>query len=225
MTRTPLFDVPHKALRYAFSALLNRAATTDFSNLEDLEALNRQMSEVFELVKSHSHHEDDFCFEALDRIAPNATQHDRMEHIRLHHSLDDLQVHARNLIANVRMGQDEQLAGTGLYTALCELHAEMLQHMMEEERDTQPIFWQYMSDAEIMAFEPQIMAAMSPEMSALWLRYIVASQPMPKLTTMFQGIALHAPDFVLAANLSIAESVLPPQQYLRLKTSIHTKAA
>jgi Hemerythrin HHE cation binding domain len=213
MARTRLFDLPHKTLRFAFNELLTQAGRTDFAQNADAKALKETMKTVFTLVKSHSHHEDDICFADLDQIAPNATRHDREEHLRLHHRLDTLLVDIKTILECINMGQDESEAGRALYADLCDLHAEMLVHMMEEERDTQPIFWKYMTDEQIAAFEPRIMGAMSPEMSALWLRYIVAALSHAELVALFTGMRANAPSFVFEANMRLAQEVLNADAY------------
>ncbi len=217
MNRPQLFDTPHKALRLAFSQLLTQAGKTDFAQLRDSVGLKSKMVEVFSLVKSHSHHEDDICFAELDKIAPHATDHDRAEHVRLHHRLDDLTNIIKTIIDCIKMGQDETAAGRALYTELCNLHAEMLVHMMEEERDTQPVFWKFMPDEALGAFEARIMASMTPEMSALWLRYIIPSQPYPDLMGMFSGMRATAPSFVFEANMGLAKEVLSAAEYEKLE--------
>lgn len=222
MARIQMLDTPHKALRFAFGKLLTQAGKTDFSQLEEVVALQSLQSDVFNMVRSHSHHEDDICFAALDKIVPNATQHDRSEHERLHLILDALEMNLEAIADSVRSGKDEAITGFALYTHLCVLHAEMLNHMMEEERDTQPIFWEHMTDAQLAAFEPKILASMTPEMSALWMQYIIPSQPMPKVIGMFKGMAATAPPAVVAGNLRLAKSVLSEVEYARLNDALDT---
>jgi iron-sulfur cluster repair protein YtfE (RIC family) len=217
MARYQMFDTPHKALRLAFSDLLTQAGKTNFNQSTEVSALQRTMKSVFALVKSHSHHEDDICFAALDSIVPNATQHDRAEHVHLHHRLDDLLVEVKTIKECIEIGQDEAVAGRFLYTDLCNLHTEMLNHMMEEERDTQPVFWEHMTDDQIAAFEPRIMATMTPDLSALWLRYIIPSQPHAELVGMFRGMQATAPSFVFDANMRLAEEVLSPAAFEKLE--------
>jgi hypothetical protein len=217
MTRYQMFDTPHKALRLAFSNLLTQAGKADFTQLNDAVALQNDMKTVFTLVKSHSHHEDDICFADLDRIAPNATQHDRLEHIRLHITLDSLIIDIETIVGWIKMGQSESVAGRKLYTDLCNLHADMLIHMMEEERDTQPIFWKYMTDEQLGAFEPRIMAAMTPEVSTMWLRYILPSQPHEARVGMLMGMRATAPSFVFEGTLKLAQEVLTSKEFEQLE--------
>jgi iron-sulfur cluster repair protein YtfE (RIC family) len=216
MNRYLLFDTPHKALRLAFSQLLTQAGKTDFTDIKEIVALKNQMYEVFSMVKSHSHHEDDICFTDLDAIVPNATHHDREENERLHTTLDELMSVIKTIIECVKMGQDETTAVRALYTDLCNLHAEMLNHMMEEERDTQPIFWQNMTDEELMAFGPCILSNMTPEMNRLWLRYIIPSKPYNELIGMLTDIKNNAPDFVFESTMALAQEVLTEKEYARL---------
>lgn len=216
MNRVQMFDTPHKALRLAFGQLLNQAGKTDFSTLKAVQQLKNLMADVFALVHSHSHSEDEICFPELDKIAPEATRHDRAEHIRLHQKLDDLTTMMNSIFTAVKMGQDEQVAGRALYTELCQLHAEMLIHMMEEERDTQPVFWQYMTDAELKAFEPRILGSMSPEISQLWLRYILPSAPHNDRVALLGGIRANAPAPVFEQVMGLAQQVLSEEEWLAL---------
>ena len=217
MERIQMFDTPHKALRLAFSELLTLAGKTDFAQTIEIRTLKEKMRDVFSMVKSHSHHEDDVCFADLDQLVPNATQHDRTEHIRLHHVLDTLIIKINTINEGVQMGLNESVAGRTLYTELCNLHAEILIHMMEEERDTQPVFWKYMTDEQIAGFEPRILASMTPEMSALWMRYIIPTQPHEMLLGMFRGMKANAPFFVFEANMNLAKEVLPANAFEKLQ--------
>lgn len=209
MNRYQIFDVPHKALRLAFSNLLTQAGKTDFSIPQDIALLKQLMAEVFSLVKSHSHHEDDICFPDLDQLLPEATKHDREEHIKLHARLDGLMME----IDSISQSPEAVVAGRGLYTRLCVLHADMLNHMMEEERDTQPLYWQYMTDEELMAFEPKIMAAMTPDMSMLWLKYILPTKTETELVEMLGGMQQFAPPPVFEATMNLAETLLTPAEW------------
>lgn len=217
MIRYQVFDVPHKALRLALSNLLNLAAKTDFAVLQDISALKNLMAEVFSLIKSHSHHEDDIAFPELDKLLPNATQHDREEHIKLHARLDVLLVEIDTIIQAVRNGKDAAGIGRELYTNLCVLHADMLNHMMEEERDTQPLYWLYMTDEELMSVEPRIMAAMSPDISMLWMKYILPTKTEKERVEMLKGMQQMAPPPVFEAAMGLAEKVLPAEEWESLQ--------
>lgn len=210
MNRYQVFDVPHKALRLAFSNLLTLAGKTDFSIPQDMVSLKQLMAEVFSLVKSHSHHEDDICFPDIDRLLPEATKHDREEHIKLHARLDELMVEIDAIQHNT---ENVTKAGRDLYTKLCVLHADMLNHMMEEERDTQPLYWQYMTDEELMAMEPRIMAAMTPDMSMLWLKYILPTKTETELVEMLSGMRQFAPPPAFEATMNLAETLLTPTEW------------
>lgn len=217
MNRYQVFDVPHKALRLAFSNLLNLAGKTDFNISHDIKSLKELMAEVFSIVKSHSHHEDDICFPELDRLVPNATEHDREEHIKLHARLDALLVDIETILQTNANGQETTVVGRDLYTKLCVLHADMLNHMMEEERDTQPLCWQYMTDDELMSMEPRIMAAMTPDMSMLWLKYILPTKTANELAEMLGGMKQFAPPPVFEATINLAETVLAPKEWVKLQ--------
>lgn len=224
MNRYQIFDVPHKALRLAFSNLLTLAGKTDFTILKDIATLKQLMAEVFNLVKSHSHHEDDICFPDLDKLLPNATKHDRDEHVKLHARLDALMMDIEAVYQAVEKGHDDTVAGRKLYTDLCVLHADMLNHMMEEERDTQPLYWKYMTDEELASMEPRIMAAMTPDMSMLWLKYILPSKTEKELLEMLGGMQQFAPPPVFEATMNLAQTVLAPNDWGKLRLAFENAA-
>jgi iron-sulfur cluster repair protein YtfE (RIC family) len=217
MTRKPVFDTPHKALRLAFAELTTLAGKTDFYNISAVQALQKLMGDVFTLVYSHSHHEDEICFEELDQRCPNATQHDRDEHQRLHQRLDELNAKAHLMVEELRAGQDQSEEGEALHTRLCNLQAEMLIHMMEEERDTQPLVWKYLSDEEVAAQEARILSSMEPQIMALWTPYIIGSQPLKQVQEMFKGMQVSAPAFVMEGNLKVARQRLSTAEYAQLE--------
>jgi Hemerythrin HHE cation binding domain len=220
MNRYQVFDVPHKALRLAFSNLLNLAGKTDFAVPQNITALKKLMEEVFSLVYAHSHHEDDICFTELDKFVPNATAHDRAEHVKLHARLDELLAEVNAIYQAVNNGQDASMAGRKLYSDLCVLHANMLNHMMEEETDTQSLVWQYLTDEELKAFEPRIMASMTPEMSMLWLKYILPTKSEKELVEMLKGMHQAAPLPVFEATMDLAEQVLTTAEWEKLQTTL-----
>lgn len=217
MTRKPVFDTPHKALRLAFGELATLAGKTDFYNISAVQALQKLMDEIFTLVYSHSHHEDDLSFAELDQRCPNATQHDRDEHQRLHQRLDELSAKVLSIVEALRAGQDQYAAGVALYTELCNLHTEMLIHMMEEERDTQALIWEHLSDEEIADQEARILGSMDPEIMALWTPYIIGSQPLKHVQEMFKGMLAAAPAFVVEGNLKVARQRLSVGEYAQVE--------
>ncbi len=217
MNRYQVFDVPHKALRLAFSNLLTLAGKTDFTIAENIASLKQLMAEVFSIVKSHSHHEDDICFPELDRLLPSATNHDREEHVKLHARLDELITEIEAINQAIAEGQETVKIGRDLYTKLCVLHTDMLNHMMEEERDTQPLYWEYMTDEELMTMEPRIMAAMTPDMSMLWLKYILPTKTEKELVEMLKGMQQFAPPPVFEETMKLAENVLTTAEWENLQ--------
>lgn len=89
--------------------------------------------------------------------------------------------------------------------------------MMKEERDTQPIFWKYMTDEELQAFEPRIMANMTPDMTALWMRYILPSHSHNERVGMFTGMKATAPPFVFEGMMNLAQDVLTAKEFEQLE--------
>lgn len=224
-SRYPLFDVPHKALRMILSKLVHKSGTIDFNVPEQATEFAVLFREVHILIYSHSHHEDNLLFTELDKIAPGQTSHDREEHDRLHRDLDVLMELIETLAAQSGKVLITDNEVNELYKRLCQLHAEMLIHMMEEETITQPVFWEYMTDEELASFQPRILGSMTPEVSALWLKYIFPSHAVSAVARMLMGMKETMPEHVYDNILQIAREALSDKAYEELMELLQQEEA
>lgn len=212
----PIFNVPHKALRYIFSQLAQQAGVLNPGDTEALSTFALLFDDARKLVYSHSHHEDDILFTELDAVAAGATDHDRAEHMRLHADLDRMSDSIRHLVEQAEKGMAGPADMDHMYNQLNRLHSDMLVHMLEEEIVTQPVFWNSMSEQELAGFEPRIMATMSAEETALWMKYIFLSHPSDQVALMLEGIRAGSPSFVYQSVLDIARSALSADAFEKL---------
>lgn len=210
--RYPIFSAPHKALRYALSRLVDLVGKMDIYETKQVDELVNLFNDLYTMIYSHSNHEDEILFNALDAIVPGKTIQDRNEHIRIHDDLDKLKVEieifAMNVYKNELHSDDVEI----LYNTICKLQSDMLIHMLEEESITQPLFWNYMTDEELEAFRPKIMAAMTPDESALWLKYIFASHSAVYVTELLNNIKQTAPEQVYQKIQRIAKGIVSVKQ-------------
>lgn len=175
MYNVKLFHTPHRALRFALSKLVVNAGSTDPNVLQNLAELKSLAIEVFALIKSHSYHEDEICFAALDLIAPGNTEHDRLEHQRLHEKLDAL-IELFDHLSEIENQEDQtEFYWREIYCRICKLNEEMFIHMREEEELTEPIFHKNLSEQELIDFSPRILSSMDPQTAAMWNKYILPS--------------------------------------------------
>lgn len=209
----PIFNVPHKALRYIFGQLIQQAGVLNPGDPEAMSAFVQLFDDARKLVYSHSHHEDEIMFTDLDTVAAGATDHDRSEHIRLHAELDRMDASIRHLAKLAEKGMTNSADVDMLYNQLSRLHSDMLVHMLEEEIVTQPVFWKAMSEQELAGFEPRILAAMSAEETALWMKYIFLSHPTNEVALMLEGIRAESPTEVYRSLLDIARTALSAEAF------------
>jgi iron-sulfur cluster repair protein YtfE (RIC family) len=219
--RYQIFSAPHKALRFALNQIVNQAGRIDANHIEQINELNHLFNDIYTMVYSHSKHEDDILFSELDKRTAGKTNHDRSEHIRLHHELDLYKNELEKLIIKVSHNQMQENDLILIYAAMCRLQSDMLVHMLEEETTTQAIFWEYMTDKELEAFRPKIMNAMTPLESVLWMKYIFASHSYSFVSNLLNEMKLVVADDVFQQTAAIAKKYFPEKSTSNEKAEAH----
>lgn len=214
--RLPVFDIPHKGVRNALSQLSLLAGQTDYTDPAAVERLYQLGRQVFRLLTLHATDENEVTFHELDQRSTEASQHRREEH----EELEELQHRLEQLLESIhrRAGLGEDLTGEGarFYQLFTELHAHHLEHMLEEERDTQPLLWKYFSDEELMGHRRTIIGRNRPEDLLLFFRFIIPGQNPQERAGLLRGVKAGAPAPFFQSILEMLKEVLPAQAYSRL---------
>lgn len=211
--RYQLFSAPHKALRYLLNQLSDEAGKLEPNQLNMFNSLAMNFNDLYMLVYAHANHEDNILFTELDKIVSGRTSRDRDEHERLHRLLDQSKEIIDTLTLKANGGGVTHEEIEYVYSTICKLHAEMLVHMIDEETITQPVFWQHMTDEQLGGFRVKVMEVMTPEESALWLKYIIASHSFSFVVGLLKEAKKDLPEQVYQRVVSIAKAHFPDKSF------------
>lgn len=166
-----MFAAPHKALRKSMSDFIIRVGQTDYRNAESISMLKVFGAELFQLLSSHAHTEDEIILGALDEKIPGSSAHDKLDHAKIEHLQERLETELYQLQAE----QDDRRLYC-FYQNFSAFQSVYLEHMHEEETTTQQLIWVNLSIEEQLAIRGKIVAHMEPATYILWLKHMIPAQ-------------------------------------------------
>lgn len=202
MDRLRPLDPPHKGIRNSLAQVSLLAGRTDFGDLDEVELLRTEAAKAFTLLRDHAMQEDDYIFGPLDRRLPGATDGDRAQHVELHAELDRLE----ELLASFD-GTQSNDEGHEFVLGFSGFHGRYLLHMESEERHTEKLLLEHVTDDEMAADQGAIMAQMPFETLLLWFEYIVPARRVSDNRQVLAGFRAAAPDEAFDAALAVLEMV------------------
>lgn len=208
MDRLRPLDPPHKGLRNALARTSMLAGRTDFGDPNELSALRGMASELFTLLRDHAKQEDEFIFVPLEDRRPGTTTTDRSEHVALHAELDALEA----MLASFD-GTQSNDEGHEFVLGLSGFHGRYLVHMEHEERITEPLLLEHVTDDEMAADQGAIMAQMPFETLLLWFKYIVPSRRVSDNRQVLAGFVSAAPQEAIDAVFEVLRAADTPERF------------
>lgn len=218
--RLLVYEVPHKAIRNALSQLSLLAGKTDYNDKKDMDKLKNLADEIFKMLDSHAEHENNVPLKYLEQKLSGGSVHDKEDHVRIESEVHKLEKSLNELYDKCGKGEDINFQGNDFYIQFSDFHAQYLQHMLEEERETQPLLWKNFTDEELLQQEAEIRSNISPEEMLTWAKYMFPSFQKKASAAMLKSIASAAPPQFYEAVLKVAESALPADSFKELKKEL-----
>lgn len=220
-TNRPLvYEVPHKAIRNLLSQFSLLAGNTDYNNKDELEKLCNIADDVVKILDSHAEHENNVPLKYLEEKISGGSTFDKEDHVRIEAEMYKLKDSLNKLIEKSGKDEDLNYQGNDFYLQVSDFHAQYLQHMLEEERITQPLLWKYFTDEELLNHEIEIKKNIKPEEMLLWIKYMIPSFTQNARTGMLKEIKMMAPPEFFNAILNVLKSVLSEDDFEKLKKSL-----
>ncbi len=210
------FDVPHKGIRNGLGKLILSAGNTDYSDVNAVENLYQLGSEIFTILTTHAHDENDITLRELEKKVPGASDHDIEEHERIEQEQAVLENLLSEILEDIRAGKAPYEKGSDFYTGLCDFTSMYYWHMAGEEKETQELIWQHFTDEEILEHRKEIIAGLKPEVLLLWIKYIVPAQSHPERTGFLKGMKANAPEEFFDQVMSVAKDNLYEEEFSML---------
>lgn len=212
MTTIRMFAAPHKALRRTMANFSNMSGQIDFSDVEAVEKLKSLGKEMFFLLTSHAKIEDQVILRALEAKLPGASEHDKLDHIKIEQVQQKLEDLLEKL--DTTISADEAY---DFYLQFAAFHSLYLEHTNEEETVTQQVIWDYLTVEEQMAIRTSIISRMDTETYAIWLKHMIPAQNETENSMMITANRknMSAENFDLL--IEILELIMPEDEFKSLK--------
>lgn len=212
-----MFSAPHKAIRRTMSAFSVLAGQTNFNNENAVEKLKKKGNEMFFLLRSHADTEDKIILSALEAKLPGASEHDKLDHIKIERLQHKLEVQLNSL--NTSVTADEAY---DFYLKFASFHSLYLEHTDEEEMVTQKLIWENFTIEEQLAIRASIVAKMKPEVYATWLKHMIPAQNETENLAMLGAIRRNMPAENYASIMNVLEQNMPKEDFKSLEQKLET---
>ncbi len=217
--RFPIYRPIHKAIRHILFSTSRQVGLADFTDdavtQECLAALDRTIG----FLREHRGYEDAHIHRALERKVPGMTAGFAEDHEE-----DEL------LIAEIeQLGARIKNAGEAQRVALgIELHERFnayvgmyLGHLYREETELQKVLWDNFTDVELIAMRAAIANDIPPGRTrGEFLPEMCASYNPDEISLIFNIVKAEAPPEVFQRMTQIAESVMQPAMWAKVRTRI-----
>jgi hypothetical protein len=211
--RMKTFDVPHKGIRNGLAQLSLLSGKTNYNDSVEAEQLYTLGKEIFLLLNTHAHDENDVSLKYLEQKMKGASHHDIEEHIRIHVAQSRLEKMLDTIYEDSKRGKDVSEAASEFYTSIADFHATYLNHMSEEERITQQLLWDNFTDEELAGHRTEIMKKLNPDTLLLWFKYIAPAQSHKERVGLFKAFKANAPEPFFNRAEKVLSEVLTKKEF------------
>lgn len=213
---TPRHDIYafiHKGLRAFMSHTLLRVGRLDADDTAEVAEVSQEVRALIDVCRGHLEHENTFVHTAMQSRAPGSCA--RVEADHEHHEAALAELTA--LLARV---PGNPTAAQTLYRKLAAFVAENFEHMQREETEHNAVLWAHYSDAEILEIEHRIVASLSPQESALTMRWMLPHMTPAERAGMLGGMRAQAPAEAFDGVLSQIRPLLGGREWHKLATAL-----
>jgi hemerythrin superfamily protein len=207
----------HKGLRVMLFDLVQQSGRTDFTDAAELEALQTNVRDVFELLESHAHNEDRFIMPLVRDAAPELAK----EFAAAHDDQEALLPALLRALESIDPNQaDAEHQGHAFAVKLSRIAGELLVHMADEELELNPALWAKKADSEIGEAEHKLVGSIPPEKMTRYLRWMLPAMN-PAERAGFLGM-LPSPVFEFVRE--VARQVLTRAEDAKLENALAVTA-
>ena len=211
----------HMALRANMAEVLLAVGRMDPEDLAERAEVLAQAQELVDFCRMHLAKEDRFLHPAMESRAPGSARQTLGDHD--HHKTDFEALDAAITAVEIAAPGTRQGPALALYRSLALFVGENFVHMHVEETANNEVLWRTHSDAEIIAIEQAIVAALTPEQKPRSLRWMLTAIS-PAARSEMLGMLRHAlPPHALAGILAMIRPHLSDNHWRKL--GVDAKAA
>jgi hemerythrin-like domain-containing protein len=215
MMRFNIFNQIHKALRALLYDTALTLQQTHFANPDEAELALEKLKQTLEIFDKHAAHEDCAVLPAIQQYEPSLVDAFEKEHEEDHALAGKL----RDLLAaydKAGSAKDQVVIGHTILHSFIAFLTFNLEHMAKEETVLNERLWRYYSDAEIIAINQKIIAAISQEEMRFTSAWMMKGLSNAEITAWLKSVQTNAPEAVFNALFTIAEKELPNQRFRKI---------
>lgn len=218
--RAKSYELPHKGIRNALSQLSLLAGNVNYNDAASVNKLYELGKNVFMLLRVHAEDENNVTLRYLEERYAGGSQHDMEEHEKIEALQAKLEALLDRMYTNAQNGVDNRVDADAFYTGLSEFHALYLQHMQEEERETQTLLWQHFTDEELAGHRMEIIRNLQPNTLLQWIRFMVPAQNHTERTMFVKGMKINMPEAFYNQINQVIQDELAEHDYNRLQQEL-----
>jgi hypothetical protein len=196
----------HKGIRFAMHHATIEAGRLDVSDHDRVEAVLAGITDLFDLLHLHHHHEDVFVQPLIEAHAPDLAMIITAQHIDVDDGIDHLGRLCQNLSSVAQSGRTH--AAHRLYLDLTRLTGAYLTHQLVEETEVMPRLRAAVPTEKLLQLDMELRASVPPPVMADVMAFMLPAMNVEERVDMLTGMSM-APPPVFAVLRRAAKNALP----------------
>lgn len=221
-TRYNIYEVVHKGLRARLSRTLVAIGQLDAEDDACVQDVVAEVRTTLAMMRGHLGSENDFVHVAMEARAPGSTRRIVEEHVHHEQDIEVLEDACAALLGGA--AAERAVLGSRLYVLFDRFLQDNFAHMRYEEDHHNAVLWAAYTDAEILAVEHALVAAIPPDKKALFVRSMIPAIPTSDRAKVLGGMRASAPPEVFAGIYDAVASLLDAGARQRLDAALATAA-
>jgi hypothetical protein len=196
----------HKGIRYAMHHVTIETGRLDVTDADRVEAVLAGVTDLFDLLHLHHHHEDVFVQPLIEAHAPDLAMIVTAQHIDVDDGINHLARLVQNLATVAQPGRTN--AAHRLYLDLTRLTSAYLTHQLVEETEVMPRLRAAVPTEKLLQLDMELRASVPPPVMADVMAFMLPAMNVAERVDMLTGMSM-APPPVFAVLRRAAKSALP----------------
>jgi iron-sulfur cluster repair protein YtfE (RIC family) len=218
LARHDMYKLVHKGLRAFMGQVLTAAGCMDSDDADEVARVLAQVRGLLDVCRSHLIKENTFVHAAMEARRPGSANRTAEDHVGHEQAFAQLESYA--CAVELSSGAVRAAAAMRLYRQLALFVAENFEHMHVEETENNAVLWATHTDEELVAIEQAVVASIPPELSAVFLRWMLPYMTPAERAAMLIGMRRAAPAAVFETALATVKPFLSDRDWNKLTAAL-----
>ena len=196
----------HKGIRYAMHHATIETGRLDVTNTDHVESVLAGITDLFDLLHLHHHHEDVFVQPLIETHAPELAMVVTAQHVDVDDGIAQLARLGQHLASVAQPGRAN--AAHRLYLDLTRLTSAYLAHQLVEETEVMPRLRAAVPVEELLRLDMELRASVPPPVMADVMAFMLPAMNVEERIDMLTGMSM-APPPVFKVLRRAAKNALP----------------